>query len=70
MERIKKLLEQIILTANINGEEDVELCATVLLGSIEKECVNELADKCEEFTNQKVEEIIFLEKCKHMIENN
>lgn len=70
MERIKKLLEQIILTANIQGNKDVELCAVVLLGSIEKECVNELADKCEQFTADKVQEIIFLEKCEELMKLN
>jgi len=53
-ERIQRLLEHIISSAKIEGLEDIELCATVLLGSIEKGCVDELAVKCEEFTEEKV----------------
>lgn len=70
MERIKKLLEQVITSAKIQGHEDVELCAMVLLGSIEKDCVCELADKCEEFTTEKVQEILFLEQVEEMIKFN
>lgn len=56
MERIKALLEHIIETSQIKGYEDIEISARVLLGSIERECVNEFADKCMEFSEEKVTE--------------
>lgn len=56
MERIKVLLQHVIDSAKIRGFEDIEISARVLLASIEKECVDEFAIKCEEFTEQKVTE--------------
>lgn len=53
MERIKVLLELIIQSAKIRRLEDVELCAQTLLGSIDKECTNELADMCYDFLEKK-----------------
>jgi hypothetical protein len=70
MERIKILLDHIIQTAKIKGYEDVEIAAKVFLGSIEKNCVDEFSAKCEDFTKQKVQEIMFLEKIEKMINLN
>ncbi len=69
-ERIKKLLEHIINTAKISGKEDIEIAASVFLGSIENNCVNEFADECEIFTQKKVKEIIFINDVERMINLN
>lgn len=70
MERIKKLLEHIIQSAQISGDDDIVMVATVLHGSIEQNCVCELANVCEQFTEKKVEEIMFIKKIEQMIREN
>lgn len=70
MERIKILLQNIITSANIYGDENIEIAARTFLGSIERDCIDEFATTCEHFTQQKVEEIIFLEQVKQMIKSN
>lgn len=57
MERIKVLLDHAIDISKLKGLDDIELCLVVLRGSIEKECVGELADKVLEFTNEKFTEL-------------
>lgn len=56
MERIIRLLNHVIDTAEIQGLEDIELSARVLLGSIERDCVNEFSDACIKFSENKVVE--------------
>lgn len=70
MERIKKLLEHIVTSAKISGDTDVAFAANVLLGSIERNCVDELADELKRFTTNKVHEIIFIEQCEKLINEN
>lgn len=67
MERIIKLLQHVAESARITGNSDLELIANVVIGSIERDCVDELADKLREFTTSKVHEIIFIEQVKKMI---
>lgn len=67
MERIIKLLQHVAESARITGDPDLELIANVVIGSIERDCVDELADKLREFTTSKVHEIIFIEQVKKMI---
>lgn len=69
-ERIKKLLEHIINTAKISGKEDIEMAASVFLGAIENDCIDEFANKCEDFTKEKVSEIIFLNDVERMMKLN
>jgi len=54
MKRIKILIEHIIESAKLQGNEDLEICARTLLGSIERECLDDLAESCIEFTQDKV----------------
>lgn len=70
MDRIKSLLRHIITCARIEGNDDVALAASVMLGSIENDCMDEFAEKCEQFTNEKVVEIDFLMKVERMMELN
>lgn len=67
MERIIKLLQHIAASSRINGDSDIEFIANVIIGSIERDCVDELADKLREFTTSKVHEIIFINQVKQMI---
>lgn len=67
MERIIKLLQHVAESARITNDSDLELIANVIIGSIERDCVDELADKLREFTTTKVREIIFIEQVKKMI---
>lgn len=70
MEHIIALLNRVVTSAKINNQTDIELCATILIASIENDCVNELADTCENFTQQKVEEIIFVNEIERMSKLN
>lgn len=70
MERIIALLQHIVTSAKISGDADIAFSANVLLGSIEKNCVDELADELRKFTENKVREIIFIEQCEKLINNN
>lgn len=70
MERIKKLLQNIITSAEIHGYDDVQFAAQTLLGSIENDIVDEFAQTCERFTHQKAEEIMFLQQVEQMIKQN
>lgn len=70
MERIKTLLEHIIASAKIRELDDIELVARVLLSSIETDCVDNLADKCMEFTEEQVEKIEMIKRIQKQIELN
>lgn len=70
MEHIIALLNRVVTSAKINNQTDIELCATILIASIENDCTNELADVCEKFTQQKVEEIIFVNEIERMSKLN
>lgn len=67
MERIKALLKHIVDSAKISGDTDVAYSAAVLLGSIEKDCVDELANELKRFTENKVQEIMLIEQCEKLI---
>lgn len=70
MERIKILLRHIITCATMNGKDDIALAAHVMLGSIENDCIEEFAEKCEEFTKEKVCEIDFMMQVEKMMSAN
>lgn len=67
MERIKTLLKHIVDSARISGDNDVAYSAAVLLGSIERNCVDELADELKRFTENKVHEIMLIKECEKII---
>lgn len=68
-ERIKKLLQHIVDSARIANDNDIEFCASVFIGAIERNCVDEFAQSCEQFTNEKVNEIIFMQHVNEMLNN-
>lgn len=61
MERIKLLLEHAADSAKIKGHEDIELVINSLVGAIEKDCVDELADYCFAFLERKAYERMVIE---------
>lgn len=54
MNRINIILEHLIDSAKVEGNEDLELCIQILLGAIDKGMVDELADEMLKFCEKKV----------------
>lgn len=54
MERIKILLQHMIQSAKIQGNEDLEIATRTLLGAIDRDCLSEFADSCIDFAEKKV----------------